>query len=49
MAKKISKTVTTKAFENKASKLSSMSSHTYSVPSSLYSSSSTGKKESKKK
>jgi hypothetical protein len=49
MVKKVSQIVTTKAFESKASKLSSRSNHTYSVPPSLYTTSSSDGKSSRKK
>jgi hypothetical protein len=48
MAKKIAKTVASKAFEKKASRLSSKSSYTYDVPSSLYQASAASKAPTKK-
>jgi hypothetical protein len=49
MAKRIAKTVASKAFEKKASRLSSKSSYTYGVPPSLYQASAVGKTSAKKK
>jgi hypothetical protein len=49
MAKRIAEIVTSKAFEKKASRLSSKSSYTYGVPSSLYQASAANKTPTKKK